>query len=187
MRGPDTTGAPDSVEFNGVTYRLMGGVRRYYLSQAKSTRDRKGAKGLHVAVWEFYSGQRVPPGRKFNVHHRDENTFNNFYENLECISRRAHIHEHPLHDPEKQARHLAAIRPLSTAWHRSPEGREWHSRHMQETQASLQPRAIACVECGAQFQGKYKNRRFCSTACGNRYRARLRGGWPKRPSRVARL
>lgn len=33
---PDTSGQPETVEFLGVMYRLMGGKRRYYLSQSTS-------------------------------------------------------------------------------------------------------------------------------------------------------
>jgi hypothetical protein len=63
------------IEFNGIKYRLMGGKRRYYLSQSNTNAGRKRPKGLHVAVYEFYSGEKVQKG--FHVHHKDGNCYNN--------------------------------------------------------------------------------------------------------------
>ena len=78
---------PETVIFNGKEYKLMG-TGKYYLSQARSNKERKNAKGLHVAIWEFYSGKTVPKG--YIVHHKDGNPHNNNFENLECISRDEH-------------------------------------------------------------------------------------------------
>lgn len=55
----NTINKPEEVIFNGVTYKLMG-AKRYYLSQSKTNDGRKGAKGLHVAIWESYNHKNVP-------------------------------------------------------------------------------------------------------------------------------
>ena len=65
----DANNPPDKVDFNGVWYCRMGGQRRYYLSQSKKNSGRRGAKGLHVAIWEYHSGQSVPAGHE--IHHRN--------------------------------------------------------------------------------------------------------------------
>ena len=81
------------ITFNGIEYRLMG-QGKYYLSQSKSNEGRKYAKGLHVAIWEYYNGKEVPKG--YCIHHKDGNTLNNDISNLECIEIREHLSRHAL-------------------------------------------------------------------------------------------
>ncbi|WP_442944488.1 HNH endonuclease signature motif containing protein [Nostoc sp.] len=164
----DPTSPPESVEFNGVTYRLMGAKRRYYLSQSKSNQGRKGAKGLHVAIWEFCSGQAVPKG--WVVHHKDGDTFNNDFSNLECLSREQHHKLHPLKNPEKQSQHLQKIRGLATEWHKSPEGREWHRQHSKAIAEAQKPKEITCVFCGKVFMSKKTDAKYCRAQCGYKHR-----------------
>lgn len=66
----NTISKPEEVVFNGVAYKLMG-AKRYYLSQSRTDAGRKGAKGLHVAIWEFYNHKKVPSG--YCIHHKDGN------------------------------------------------------------------------------------------------------------------
>lgn len=174
--GPDTLAVPETVEWGGITYRLMGGKRRYYLSQSRSNTGRRGAKGLHVAVWEFYSGQTVPPG--YDVHHRDGNPFNNDYGNLECLSRRHHGATHPVKDAERQKRHLARAREAASAWHRSPEGRAWH-RAMALARPKASPVPVVCEWCGDTFPAARPTlARFCGPRCQQQARASVKG-WPR--------
>ena len=165
--------APETIEFNGVTYRRMGGKRRYYLSQSKTNAGRRRAKGLHVAVWEFYSGETVPAGHE--VHHRDANTFNLSYENLECLPKSKHRGIPRINGRENNIRHLQTIRPLATEWHKSPEGRAWHRQHAITTLHkadspkpwSLSPISSGrCMWCGNEMQVKIAERKlFCSNSC----------------------
>lgn len=174
--GPDTLAAPETVEFNGVVYRLMGGVRRYYLSQATTNEGRKGAKGLHVDVWEFFSGEKVPKGH--NVHHEDGNQFNNDFSNLKCLPRGTHMRQHPVKDREKQQRHLAQIRNRAIEWHQSPAGLDWHRRMAAERQP-MRDQSRECATCGSAFMAKSSRAKFCSQVCGLRYRYReVRGRNP---------
>lgn len=116
---------PKSIEFNGIKYSLMG-KKRYYLSSSTTNKGRKGAKGLHVAIWEFFNKATVPKG--FVIHHRDHNWLNNNPLNLICISRKAHAKEHAyFYQRFELKEHLAKIRPLASKWHRSEVGRLWHS------------------------------------------------------------
>lgn len=152
---------PQTVVFNGVEYRLMG-AGRYYLSQSKTNEGRRGAKGLHVAVWEFYSGQTVPPG--YEIHHKDGNTFNNDFSNLECIPRDEHRKISDYKSSGKVQKHLDEVRPLAAAWHSSPEGHEWHKQHAKESINKYTPRACVCEFCGKSFEAPV-GRKYCSHNC----------------------
>lgn len=165
---------PETIVFNGVEYRLMGSGR-YYLSQSRSNEGRRRAKGLHVAVWEFYSGQTVPKG--FEIHHIDGNPFNNDFSNLECVPMRDHRAMYELKDPEKQRKHLEKIRPLASAWHSSPEGIEWHRQHAAESIGKRTPKRYVCELCGREFESTCTTApRFCSHNCAVKwdYRAKTR-------------
>ena len=156
---------PETVEFNGVTYRLMG-AGRYYLSQSTSNEGRRHAKGLHVAVWEFYSGKTVPDG--YEVHHKDGNYFNNDYSNLECMPRAEH-RRITNYATERAKKHLDEIRPLASAWHRSEEGREWHREHGKKCMEERPLEEHTCTFCGKVFQSKIPYAKFCSHNCNVKY------------------
>jgi len=125
----DPSDPPDIVFFDGVIYRRMGGARKYYLSQSTTNAGRRGARGLHVAIWETFSGETVPPGHEVN--HRNGDTFDFDFENLECLPKAVH-RALPKHYGPEQSEHLARIRPLASAWHRSPEGRAWHRENFRK-------------------------------------------------------
>lgn len=128
----NTITKPQEVIFNGVTYKLMG-AKRYYLSQSKTNAGRKGAKGLHVAIWEFYNHRKVPAGHC--IHHKDGNPFNNDIGNLECIPSYTHLSEHGKSNWENEEyrmrgkKQLDEAREKATAWHKSPEGLKWHQKN----------------------------------------------------------
>lgn len=158
------------IVFNGVTYRLMGSGK-YYLSQATTNAGRIGAKGLHVAIWEHYSGKTVPPG--YCVHHKDGNPFNNDFENLECVERKKHLSEHARRNQEnpeyleKNKRSLLIAKEKAKEWHGSDEGLEWHRKH---TACSL-AKAWAfredriCLVCGEPYVAKIRKAKYCSNSC----------------------
>lgn len=161
----DPNDPPESVEFNGVTYRLMGGARKYYLSQSPTNAGRCRAKGLHVAVWEHGSGELVPKGHE--VHHRDSDTFNFDHQNLECLERSVHRRLPRKNSrSEKVLANLAAIRPLASAWHKSPEGRAWHRENTAKSlELSRVARDYVCAECHVVFSAKQPRARFCDRNC----------------------
>lgn len=155
---------PDTVVFDGVPYRLVS-KGRYYLSQSTTNEGRRGAKGLHVAIWERFSGQKVPKG--YDVHHKDGNTFNNEFDNLECLSRSEHRKTVNL-KTERVRKHLDDIRHLATDWHRSEEGREWHRKHSKQPKGCT--KKCVCLCCGEEFLSKKSNAKFCSRKCETKYR-----------------
>ena len=162
---------PETVEFNGVVYRLMGGGR-YYLSQSTSNEGRRHAKGLHVAIWEFYSGQKVPDG--YEVHHKDGDPLHNEYSNLECVPR-AHHRKISNYKTDRVKKHLDEIRPLASAWHGSEEGVAWHRQHGRECMEQRDKVDCVCLFCGKTFQSKDRNAKFCSHNCGVKYDYRTKG------------
>ena len=158
---------PKIVVFNGVEYWLTGSGR-YYLSKSNTNEGRRHAKGLHVAVWEFYSGETVPPG--YEVHHKDGNPLNNDFSNLECLPMREHRALSVPKDPESQREHLERIRPLAAEWHSSEEGREWHRQHRAESLGKIEAQPCVCEFCGKEFSAvNYKIARFCSHNCSVRW------------------
>ena len=162
------------VMFNGEKYILLGKKRKYYLSWATTRKEKKRAKGLHVAIWEFYNKKEVPKG--WVVHHKDGNTLNNDISNLECLPACEH-YKIPKRINELSVReHLAKIRPLATLWHKSEEGKIWHKKHALEIARNLKYKTLKCIVCGKEFQSKYSNAKFCSGACGQK-QGRQSGRW----------
>lgn len=159
MLGIDTLNKPELVEFNGISYRLMG-AKRYYLSQYKSYKDRAKAKGLHVDIYEFYSEKKVRKGN--HVHHKDGNPFNNYFENLEAVSVKEH-RKLTNHKTEKLLNHLDRIRPLAVAWHKSNEGRLWHKHN--SLNRIVKNKRLKCVVCEKSFWSKFSDAQYCSARC----------------------
>lgn len=165
----------DTIEFNGVTYRLTGS-KKYYLSQSNSNAGRIGAKSLHVAIWEFYNKKKVPDG--YCIHHKDGNTFNNDISNLECISTHEHYSMHSKKNFEseeyrqKNKEQLAKAQERAKEWHKSAEGKEWHLKHSREMDHSKRFEC-ECVFCHTKFMSAQRTSIFCSDSCGAKYRRRL--------------
>ncbi|MBR5874101.1 MAG: HNH endonuclease [Oscillospiraceae bacterium] len=156
--------------FNGVKYRLMGGGR-YYLSQSTTNAGRVGAKGLHVAVWEYYSGQKVPDG--YCVHHIDGNTLNNDYSNLECVEIKKHLSDHAKNNLEssvyraKNKEQLLEAQEKAKEWHKSKEGREWHKAHTENSLAKAWAfrEERTCEVCSETYIAKTKRSKYCCQEC----------------------
>ena len=167
----NTTSPPETVVFNGVEYKRMGGKRRYYLSRGRTRAEKMGAKGLHVAIWEYFAGCRVPTGHE--IHHKDGDTFNCSFENLECLPIGAHRRMPKRVDKEARRALLERIRPLASLWHRSPEGRAWHKEHARYSlhkpgrkkpfQTVLGTRE--CEWCGRSFEYRNPRNILCSARC----------------------
>jgi hypothetical protein len=158
------------IVFNGVTYRLMGSGK-YYLSQSTTNVGRVGAKGLHVAIWEYYSGKTVPSD--YCIHHKDGNPFNNEFENLECVERKAHLSEHARRNQnnpeylEKNKRSLLAAQEKAKEWHGSDEGSEWHRNHVSCSLAKAWAfrEERTCLVCGAPYIAKTRRAMYCGSSC----------------------
>lgn len=156
------------INFNGIEYRLMGSGK-YYLSQSKTNQGRKNPKGLHVAVWELYNKKTVPKG--FQIHHKDNDTFNNDISNLECVSIREHAKKHFKNDEKFKKFHAAGVE-AAKKWHASEEGRKWHSEHGKEVFKNKKECVKVCKKCGKEFITKQSFAVFCSEKCGEQWRGK---------------
>ena len=161
----------ETVVFNGFTYR------RYPNSPRMAHRRYFGRAGhrLHRDVWIFHKGP-IPKGHQ--IHHIDGNTANNEILNLECLpfgAHRAKHHEEYVKRGKSQAQldHLSRIQELAKAWHKSPEGLEWHHNHAYESMLKPDgPKPFSksryegtCARCSQPFMAKTPRKIFCSTKC----------------------
>ena len=187
----------ETIVFNGYRYR------RYPKSKNEVHKNYFGRSGafLHRDVWEFHNGP-IPKG--YEVHHKDENTLNNDPSNLEAIT----ISEHRSFPHSKKIEyqtsgkmhaHLESIRELTKAWHKSPEGRKWHSDNAKESHQRLlaagkpglgayerKPVNLVCIWCGAGFVALTVRAKFCTPVCQNRESKYRRSGYGEAPESYRR-
>ena len=155
--------------------------RRYYRRPSERYFSKNG-RILHRVVWEAHNGP-IPDG--YCIHHRDHNPANNDISNLQMMTYAEHAAHHKetsahLHRTPAKLQHLEKIRPLTKAWHASPEGRQWHSEHGVKAWAERQSDKAVCSVCGEEYETFFPDRsRYCSPACGNHDWHRKH----KRPSR----
>jgi len=106
------------VKYNGEKYHR--GPDGYY---------RKNSDGyggyLHREIWKNEKGE-IPEDKQ--IHHVDGDKSNNDIENLKLVSASKHreIHGATNEDMPEEAREAAK------EWHKSDEGREWHSEMAEE-------------------------------------------------------
>lgn len=163
------------IVFNGEEYVLMGGEKRYYLHKSTTTKGKVGAKGLHVAIWEFYNKKKVPKG--YVIHHKDFNPFNNDIKNLECLSNVKHGKIHwEARSKSSQNRIRANMQRASEKakeWHASEAGNKWHKEHYKNSLAKAPRYESICLHCGEKiFSTRKTPVKYCSHSCEmvHRYR-----------------
>jgi len=115
-----------------------------------------------------HPGEEIPPGSI--IHHEDENPFNNDPSNLVCITRKEHAaHHREQYERPELREHLKKIQSKSTEWHRSPEGRAWHSENGRRTWIGREPGTATCAICRKMYGTFYPERsKYCSPACSQR-------------------
>ena len=125
---------PVTIEFNGVKYHRNPDSKRrshrvYYQHHFKW---KETPHYLHKDIWVFHNGEIL---KGYVIHHKDGNPFNNDITNLELMLAGKHNSKHTLEwfsnpeNREKQLKHLKEIRPLTTEWHKSELGLEWHRQN----------------------------------------------------------
>jgi hypothetical protein len=160
---------PVAVEYRGVVYKRnpqsqQRAHRVYYTAPWKSGRD-----SLHRDIWRDHNRREIPDG--WHIHHIDHDPFNNDPGNLRAVSPVEHARQHPDRMSGAPLDHLEKIRPLAAAWHRSPEGLDWHREHGAQTWEDREPVGQrTCESCGLTFDAWFERARYCSRACINRAR-----------------
>ena len=161
----------ESIEYNGKIYR------RYPESSRRSDRVyfkrsiTGGTVWLHRQKWIDAHGD-IPAGH--HVHHKDGNPSNNDISNLECLSPKDHFGDHQWSKDRKSKhkKHLDKIRPLTKAWHSSPEGIQKHREIGAMAYENFVPVQKKCEHCGAGFLCNRTGGvgKFCSNKCKSAYR-----------------
>ena len=149
---------PKHIIYNGIKF-CRDDKTGYYLNSTIRKR-------LHRYVWEQEVGA-IPKGCQ--IHHIDGNKANNDLSNLAIMTSSGHQRLHGQEPARKESSRRNILRAISVApvWHRSPEGKQWHSEHMQ---GFKQPRAErVCEQCGQSYQGTAVQR-FCSNKCKSAWR-----------------
>jgi len=171
----------ETIVYKGIVFRRYPDsphrTDRVYFTPSGTHRAR-GVKRLHQEIWEDSYGP-IPPGH--HIHHRDNNPLNNDLANLECIPLGKHRSDHRKQTndalgPEIITAQLDRIRPLSKAWHQTPEGK----RHHKKLALNMRPKAreaFICIHCGKSFEAYRAQRnpqnRYCSAACNSAHRRSL--------------
>lgn len=150
-------------KFNGESFYRCG---EYF--------QHKG-KRLHRTVWEYHNGT-VPKG--YHVHHKDGDKSNNNIENLSLLLGKTHLSEHMKAAERISSAKINIKKAIKAApeWHRSDEGREWHSKSAKANWEKRTPQTYKCSYCGKDFQTKYiypeNSNHFCHQNCKAAFRRR---------------
>jgi len=157
------------IEFDGI--KFYPDKKGYWLGQLKGT---KKPIRLHTYVWEYYNGE-VPQG--YHVHHKDHNPDNNEIDNLVLITEAEHLSMHgQLQNKEWLRKNLAEnARPKASEWHKSAEGRKWHSDVAKATMPQRLEDTVTmkCQYCGKDYEIPRflsEGSRFCSNNCKSAWR-----------------
>lgn len=170
--GRKRTAVSESVFFNGIEFRRYPNAKNWsdqVYFRPGSSDTLRGVESLHREIWKSLHGP-IPQG--YHVHHKDTNPLNNDPANLVCIPGAAHqAHHGAAEKPEEFKRRrqntLDRVRHLASEWHRSEEGREWHSEHGKEVWKDREPIPRKCEYCNKDYQTLKAGdgARFCSNKC----------------------
>lgn len=162
----------DVAAYNGYLFR-RDKKTGYYLS-GKKIEDKR--KRLHIYVYETEKGS-IPKG--YAVHHIDFDKNNNDISNLMLLTRSEHerLHGRCLTDEQKQRRRdnlNDRARPKAIEWHKSKEGKKWHSKHGKDVFCNLPIKTYKCSYCGKEFQTKNAYSKTSNTFCSNNCKSAFR-------------
>lgn len=147
----------------------------YFLCSKKTNVGKR--ERLHCFVWRSETGRIIPKG--YAVHHIDGDKNNNDFSNLALMSKESHAKLHGTTWSEERIIKQRAILkekcvPASKAWHKSEEGRKWHTDHYKESLGKEEVFNYKCLYCGDSFNSKHKYSKNQSTFCCNNCRAAYR-------------
>lgn len=133
---------------------------------------------MHRYVWERHNGA-IPDG--YHVHHIDHDKSNNRLENLELLSASEHSSMHSRESEwvgsEANRKQLVEAAKKAVAWHKSEEGRAWHSEHARKCMENRPRHRKICCECGSDYESVWPRAMFCGANCKRRaYKRRRNAG-----------
>ena len=174
----------EEIEFNGINfYRYpkakQKNRRRYFEPRLKYRK--LGIESLHREIYKKFYGE-IPEG--FHVHHKNHDWNNNAPNNLICLSVKEHNKEHEqelkiYNDSEIHRFHLTKIREKAAEWHKSEEGKEWHSNQAKQSYKNLEEKTKECLFCHKNYNSKtiQKSDGYCSKLCRNRSIEKTKKYW----------
>lgn len=143
--------------YKDKVYKLYTGERYYS----------RGRIRLHRRVWSDKFGF-IP--RKFDIHHKDQNTHNNNIDNLEIKHTSIHLSEHAKarfkSKPEWVKEFQKKGSEKAKEWHQSEAGRAWHKNRGINGGGGTNGFGVGkCACCKKPFIKKMGIQRFCSISC----------------------
>lgn len=146
-------------EFNGERFYICG---NYFQHRGKR---------LHRYVWEYHNGA-IPKG--YHIHHKDGDRTNNDISNLVLVEAKEHLSGHMTKEKREQSRkNVQKAIAKAPEWHRSEEGRQWHSEHSKKTWEDREPTEYVCDFCGKKYSTlklAHTGNHFCSNNCKASFR-----------------
>lgn len=121
-------------------------------------------------VWINHYGS-IPKG--MDIHHIDGDKNNNEIENLEMLSRSEHLKRHwkeGRFDLEKRRKQLTEARK----WLQTLEGRKKQSDISKKVWKTRKRFNLNCIECGKEIITTQPWAKYCSGACGAKFRRRYK-------------
>lgn len=147
------------IKYDGRTFTLGSSGTYYYTTLTIS---------LHRYKYLKEKGEILPG---YEIHHIDEDPFNNDINNLEALSPEEHRKKHPISAATLKKWQEAGFKK-APAWHSSKEGKAWHDQHYSAVKDKMHKKyKRKCTFCGAKILTPVKNRNcFCSNGCKSAYR-----------------
>jgi len=149
--------------FNGKRFKLQPGERYFNTGKWK----------MHQWVWVQTYGEYDK--KKFHVHHKDENTWNNEPENLILKEKSKHLGDHTKKyfkdNPDKLKQFYTKGVENAKEWHKSDDGIEWHKQHAKDYNFGVFDYGIrVCIACNKEFNARHVSAAVCSDKCGAKHR-----------------
>lgn len=125
---------------------------------------------IHAQRWVWINHHGCIP-KGMDIHHKDGNKDNNEIENLELLSRSDHLKRHwqeGRFDLDQRREQLKEARK----WLKTPEGRKKQGEISKEAWKKRRAFNLNCIECEIKIISTQPWTKFCSEACGARFRRR---------------
>lgn len=163
------------VEYKGRKYWK---TKNNYYYRDKYVNGCREKIALHRQIYEDNFGKI---SKYHDIHHIDGDKFNNSPDNLQEVHRSRHRSDEQkkrVNSPETShiySKALINAREAAKKWHRSDEGRKWHSENGKKTWQDRKKLDAECKFCGEIFKTFFPTRaQFCNPKCrAKSYRGKI--------------